>query len=130
MPCLSARFDSAQIADMDLDSYCTRIGYTGPRTATLDTLHAIAHAHTCAVPFENLDVLLARPIDLRPEALFQKLVVNRRGGYCFEQNGLLLAVLGELGFKVAPISARVRIDRPRDFTPPRTHVFLRVELEG
>lgn len=115
---------------MDLDSYFTRIGYRGPRTATLDTLHAITHAHTSTIPFENLDVLLGRPIELGPEALFQKLVVDRRGGYCFEQNGLLLAVLEELGFTVAPISARVRLDRPRDFTPPRTHVFLRVDLQG
>jgi N-hydroxyarylamine O-acetyltransferase len=56
--------------------------------------------------------------------------VQRRGGYCFEQNGLLLAVLEALGFQAAPISARVRWQRPRDFTPPRTHVFLRVELDG
>ncbi len=48
----------------------------------------------------------------------------------FEQNGLLLAVLEALGFQAAPISARVRWQRPRDFTPPRTHVFLRVELDG
>jgi N-hydroxyarylamine O-acetyltransferase len=115
---------------MDLEAYFTRIGYAGPRTPTVDVLHAITRAHTTNIPFENLDVLLGRPIDLNPEALFEKLVVNRRGGYCFEQNGLLLAVLTGLGWQVAPLSARVRIDRPRDYVPPRTHVFLRVELNG
>ena len=115
---------------LDLDAYCARVGYDGPRTPTLSTLHAITAAHTRAIPFENLDVLLGRGIDLDPAAIFAKLVVRRRGGYCFEQNGLLLTVLEALGFAVAPISARVRWQRPRDFTPPRTHVFLRVELDG
>src|SRR4051812_14228187 len=107
---------------LDLDAYCARIGYDGPRTPTLSTLHAITAAHTRSIPFENLDVLLGCGIDIAPAAIFDKLVARRRGGYCFEQNGLLLAVLEALGFQVAPISARVRWQRPRDFTPPRTHV--------
>ncbi len=115
---------------MDLDAYFARIGYAGPRTPTLATLHALTQAHTSSIPFENLDVLLGRKIELEPEALMDKLVKKRRGGYCFEQNGLFLAVLQEMGFDVRPLSARVRIDRPRDFTPPRTHVFVRVELSG
>ena len=116
--------------NLDLDAYFARIAYDGPRTPTLSALHAITAAHTTAIPFENLDVLLGRGIDLDLTAIFGKLIVRRRGGYCFEQNGLLLAVLEALGFRVAPISARVRWQRPRDFTPPRTHVFLRVELDG
>ena len=75
-------------------------------------------------------MLLGRPIELEPDAVFDKLVRQRRGGYCFEQNSLFLQVLAALGFAVRPLSARVRIDRPRDYTPPRTHMFLRVELEG
>jgi N-hydroxyarylamine O-acetyltransferase len=114
----------------DLDSYFARIGYAGPRTPTLEVLHAIAGAHTQSIPFENLDVLLRRPINLEPAAIFQKLVHDHRGGYCFEQNGLLLEVLNALGFQAAPLSARVRWQRPREFTPPRTHVFLRVDLDG
>lgn len=115
---------------LDLTCYFARIGYAGSREPTLAVLHAVTAAHTRAIPFENLSVLLGEPISLRPEALFDKLVTRRRGGYCFEQNGLFLAVLAELGFRVAPISARVRLQRPRDFTPPRTHVFVRVELDG
>ena len=114
----------------DLDAYFARIGYAGPRSPTLPVLHALTAHHAMAIPFENLDVLLGRPISLEPAALFQKLVHARRGGYCFEQNGLLLQVLGALGFTVAPLSARVRWQRPRDLTPARTHLFLRVEVEG
>lgn len=114
----------------NLDAYFARIGYAGPRTPTLDALHAITAAHTQTIPFENLDVLLGRRIGLEIEAIFEKLVHQRRGGYCFEQNGLLLHVLTELGFAVAPLSARVRWQRTRLEPAPRTHVFLRVELNG
>ena len=118
------------VADMiDLDAYFTRIGYTGSREPTLETLNAISAAHVSAIPFENIDVLRGVPIDLEVGALEQKLVFARRGGYCFEQNTLLLEVLGQLGYRVQPISARVRWGRPREFTPARTHLFVRVELE-
>ena len=114
---------------IDLDAYFARIDYQGARTPTLANLNAIVHAHVQAIPFENLDVLLGAPIELAPAALEQKLVHARRGGYCFEQNSLLLYVLGQLGFDVHPLSARVRYQRPRDYTPARTHVFVRVELD-
>jgi N-hydroxyarylamine O-acetyltransferase len=114
----------------DIDAYFARIEYGGPREATLPVLHAITAAHSQAIPFENLDVLLGRSIDLDEGALFVKLVHQRRGGYCFEQNGLLLCVLEELGFEVTPLGARVRLQRPREYTPPRTHLCLRVELGG
>jgi N-hydroxyarylamine O-acetyltransferase len=114
----------------DLDAYFARIGYAGPRAPTLATLNALTAAHASTIPFENLAILMGEAIDLEIGALFAKLVHGGRGGYCFEQNGLLLYVLERLGFQVAPLSARVRLQRPRDFIPPRTHVFLRVELDG
>jgi N-hydroxyarylamine O-acetyltransferase len=117
-------------AASDLDAYFARIGYDGPRAPTLATLHAITAAHTSSIPFENLSILMGEAIDLEIDAVMRKLVHARRGGYCFEQNGLLLHVLGALGFEVTPLGARVRLDRPRDFIPPRTHVFLRVDVEG
>jgi N-hydroxyarylamine O-acetyltransferase len=86
--------------------------------------------HSASIPFENLDVLLGRGIGLELAAVQGKLVAGRRGGYCFEQNSLLMAVLESLGFAVAPLSARVRVDRERAFLPPRTHLFLRVQLDG
>ena len=112
----------------DLDAYFARIGYAGPREATLAVLHAITLHHTTSIPFENLDVLLGRGISLAPEAIFQKLVSDRRGGYCFEQNNLLLLVLRALGYRVTPIGARVRWQLARSVTPARTHLFLRVHL--
>ncbi len=115
---------------IDLDRYFARVGYAGPRAPTRATLDALTSAHVRAIPFENLDVLLGRPISLEADAVFEKLVVRERGGYCFEQNGLFLEVLGALGFDARPLSARVRLDRPRDLTPPRTHLFVRVELGG
>jgi N-hydroxyarylamine O-acetyltransferase len=92
-------------------------------------LNAIIAAHTKSIPFENIDVLLGRPILLEREALVAKLLTGGRGGYCFEHNGLLLLVLEALGFDVTPLSARVRLQRPRDFTPPRTHMFVRVQID-
>ena len=114
----------------DLDAYFARIGYTGPREPTLAVLHAVTGQHAAAIPFENLDVLLGRGIDLDPAVVERKLVHARRGGYCFEQNQQLLRVLQALGFAAVPLSARVRWQRPRDFVPPRTHLFIRVELAG
>ncbi|MEO6994440.1 MAG: arylamine N-acetyltransferase [Lacunisphaera sp.] len=115
---------------IDLEAYFERIGYTGPRSASLEALHAITRHHATSIPFENLDVLLGRGIDISPAAVERKLVRERRGGYCFEQNHLLLLALGALGFDVAPLSARVRWQKPRDLIPPRTHLFVRVLIAG
>ena len=114
---------------LDVEAYARRIGYAGPLTPTLDTLNDLMSAHVQAVPFENLDVLLGRDIDLAPDALQRKLVAGRRGGYCFEQNGLFLLVLEAIGVDVTPLSARGRYQRPRDYTPARTHLFLRVSID-
>lgn len=115
---------------IDLDAYFARIGYTGPRAPTLATLNAIVAGHTSTIPFENLDVLLGLTPKLDPASLERQLVHNRRGGYCFQQNGLLLDVLSALGFEVTPLCARVRLKQPREFIPPRTHLFVKVDLAG
>jgi len=114
----------------DLAAYCTRIGFTGPAAPTVETLHAVVGRHAATIPFENLDVLLGRPIPLDAESLQRKLIRDKRGGYCFEQNGLLLLALGALGFQVTPIGARVRWQIARDVIPARTHLFARVDLDG
>lgn len=115
---------------LDLDAYFRRIRDSGPRTPTLATLQRLIGAHARSIPFENLDILLGRPISLRLEDIEAKLVHAGRGGYCFEQNTLMLHVLRELGFEVQPLSARVRIGQPREFVPQRTHLVLRVRLDG
>ncbi|HMN21299.1 MAG TPA: arylamine N-acetyltransferase [Ottowia sp.] len=118
-------------APIDLARYLARIGLAGPCPPTLGTLHALTAAHAETIPFENLDVLLERPIELAPEVLFDKLVRRRRGGYCFEQNGLLLAVLQQLGFDVRPLGGRVRLGQPDRRVPTqRTHMLLQIRIDG
>jgi N-hydroxyarylamine O-acetyltransferase len=111
-----------------LDAYFARIGYTGPRDPTLATLTAVHSHHARAIPYEYLDVLLGRPIRLDPAAIAQKLIHNRRGGYCFEQNALLRDVLRALGFRVTALIARVRWLIPADVTTTLSHMALRVDL--
>jgi len=115
---------------IDLNAYLRRIGHDGSLTADLNTLRALTTAHVAAIPFENLDPLLRVPVSLEPEAIERKLVHEGRGGYCFEQNGLLLAVLRALGFEVQGLIARVLWMKPEDAMAPQTHMLLRVELEG
>ena len=121
---------SSPSPSIDLDAYFDRIRYTGPREPTLATLNSLVAAHVEQIPFENFDSLLNRPVLLDPASLQRKLIHDRRGGYCFEQNGLLLLVLESLGFHVRPLSARARVGRERHSIPPRTHLFCRVELDG
>jgi len=114
------------LTQADLHAYLARIGLaTGP-APSLPTLTALHEAHVGAVPFENLDILLGRPISLEPAALHAKLVAGRRGGYCFEQNTLFRAALETLGFGAIALSARVRAGATT--LRPRTHMLLRVEL--
>src|SRR5262245_65912628 len=109
--------------ELDFDAYAERIGYRGNRTSTNDSLEGIVLAHALRVPFENLDIHLGTPIDLDPARLFEKIVVRRRGGYCFEQNTLLFEVLREIGFSVRPLAARVLGGNP-PIDRPRTHMLL------
>src|SRR5688572_31932812 len=94
-------------AALDLDRYFERIGEGGSRAATTDTLERVCFGHATHIPFENLDIHRGLPISLELSAIFEKLVGSRRGGYCFEQNSLLLEVLRALGFSARPVAARV-----------------------
>lgn len=115
---------------LDLDSYFGRIGYSGPRRPTLETLRELQQKHPLAIPFENLDTLSGRPVRLDLDSLERKLVHGRRGGYCFEQNLLFKHVLGALGFEAAALAARVVWERPQGEPRPRTHMVLLVTLDG
>jgi N-hydroxyarylamine O-acetyltransferase len=112
---------------IDLDTYLARIGYSGPREATLDALRAIHALHPARIAFENLDPLLGRRIHLDAPSIAAKLVHARRGGYCFEQNGLLLWVLTTLGFRVTGLAARVFIGQVPGRTR-RSHMLVKVDL--
>lgn len=112
----------------DIDAYFARIGWSGTVAADRTTLNAIAAHHTAAIPFENLDPYLDRPVDLAPAVLAAKLIHSGRGGYCFEQNGLLRLVLEAIGFAVTPLSGRVVWNMDPETVTARTHMVLRVDL--
>ncbi|HEX5719308.1 MAG TPA: arylamine N-acetyltransferase [Thermoanaerobaculia bacterium] len=113
---------------MDIQSYLDRIGYRGPLTPTAETLRALQVAHLETVPFENLSIHAHQPIVLDDESLFDKVVARRRGGFCYELNGIFAALLRALGFQVTMLSAAVaRGDGT--FGPDFDHMALQVNLE-
>jgi N-hydroxyarylamine O-acetyltransferase len=114
---------------LELDRYFERIGFTGKAAPDLATLTAIQAAHVSAIPFEGINPLLRRPVDLDLLSLQRKLIDSRRGGYCYEQNGILRAALENIGFKVTGLGGRVRWNAPPD-SPlgPKTHMLLKVDL--
>jgi N-hydroxyarylamine O-acetyltransferase len=115
---------------VNLPAYFARIGYTGSAAANLSSLRALHTAHAESIAFENLNPLLGWPVLLDPDSLERKLVAQGRGGYCFEQNGLLAHVLRALGFAVTPLAARVLWGESDDAQTARSHMLLRVAIEG
>lgn len=113
-----------------LASYFQRIGYTGSTAPTLETLRALHLAHVSTFVFENLDNWSNRPVSLRLEDIAAKMIAGRRGGYCFESNTLFAAVLEQLGYRVGRLFARVVWMKPAGVRTPRTHMLLRVTIDG
>ena len=113
---------------VDIAAYLRRIGYTGPVTATLPTLRQIHRAHLLAVPFENLDIPLGRPIVCDEDTFVRKIVERRRGGFCYEMNGAFAALLRAMGFRVTLLSARVPQPDGGDGLE-FDHLTLRVDFE-
>jgi N-hydroxyarylamine O-acetyltransferase len=111
---------------MDIHAYLDRMSYRGRLEPSVATLHALQRAHLLAVPFENLDIHLGQPIVLDQTALFDKIVGRRRGGFCYELNGLFALLLRELGFEVTLLSAGVARANG-DFGPDYDHLTLLVE---
>lgn len=112
----------------ELDYYFKRIGYSRPQEPTLDTLRAIHRAHLFSIPYENLDIHLGRPLVLDEAGFFEKLVLQRRGGWCYEMNGLLAWALRELGFKVELLSGAVGREQNGDGANAN-HLVLLVTLD-
>jgi N-hydroxyarylamine O-acetyltransferase len=114
--------------DFDQRAWLARIGYAGSLAPTLETLRALVAAHSSAIAYESIDVLLDRPPQLDLRSLQDKMIAGGRGGYCFEQNMLFRGALRSLGYQVASLQARVvrglDIDAPR----PMFHMVLRVDL--
>jgi N-hydroxyarylamine O-acetyltransferase len=113
---------------MNVESYLERIGYDGPLDPTAETLRRLHLTHLYTVPFENLSIHWGEPIQLDDEALFEKVVTRRRGGFCYELNGLFAALLRALGFDVAMLSAGVG-RAAGDYSPDFDHMALLVTLE-
>ena len=90
-----------------IEAYLRRVEYGGSRRPSLQVLRSLHLAHIRQVPFENLDIHLGREIVLSQESLYRKVVKDRRGGFCYELNGLFAALLSALGFRVRLLSARV-----------------------
>jgi len=119
------------VADpFDLEAYFKRIGFTGPPGADLATLTALQGLHVTTIPFENLNPLMGLPVELDPASLQAKLVGQRRGGYCFEQNAVFRDALTAIGFCAANLAARVRWMAPPDAPmSARAHMLLQVDLD-
>ncbi len=115
---------------MDIDQYFDRIGFTGTPKANLETLQEIHHLHPLAIPFENISSFTGASVSLEPDDVFKKLVAQGRGGYCFEQNLLLATVLKELGFEISSHAARVVWRGTDKREAPRTHMLLKVAIDG
>lgn len=113
---------------MDLEAYLKRINYHGSRAVSAETLRDLHVAHLRSVPFENLSIHAGQPIVLDDDALFEKVVTLRRGGFCYELNGLFAALLRELGFDVLMLSARVA-NPEGEYGPDFDHMTLLVTLD-
>ncbi|RWM27109.1 arylamine N-acetyltransferase [Mesorhizobium sp.] len=117
-------------ATFDIDAYFARIGYRGPTEASLATLKALHRQHPQAIPFENIDALMGVSVELDPASLQDKIFRRGRGGYCFEHNLIFMHALGALGFNVSGLAARVLWGQPEDAVTARSHMLLRIELDG
>ena len=114
----------------DLNAYLARIGHRSASGADMETLREVALLHPCAIPFENLNPLLRRPVQLDIASIQEKLVRAGRGGWCFEHNLLLGTALTALGYQVTGLSARVVWNVPDGVVRGRSHMVLHVPLEG
>lgn len=117
------------LSPAQLAAYLARIGLSAPVAADLATLDALVRAHVQAIPFENIDVQLGRGLTTDPDAAFAKLVEGRRGGWCYEHNGVLGAALAAIGFDVMRMSAGV-MRQVRGDECMGSHLCLLVQCDG
>src|SRR5438034_9997175 len=108
---------------MDVQVYLQRINYAGPQAPTVESLRLLQMSHLFDVPFGNLSIHSGEPIVLEDSALFDKIVERRRGGFCYELNGLFTALLRALGFQVEMLSAQVA-NAEGVFGPDFDHMVL------
>ncbi|NLO49185.1 MAG: arylamine N-acetyltransferase [Clostridiales bacterium] len=112
----------------DLDRYFDRIGWKPGNESSLEILRLIHYHHITKIPFENIDVFNKQTVKVDPDSVFEKIVLKKRGGYCFEQNCLLYTALEKMGFGVKPYSARIKAGDMG--YGPCTHQINIAELDG
>ncbi|WP_444944408.1 arylamine N-acetyltransferase [Microbulbifer sp. ZKSA006] len=115
---------------INLERYLARIEFAGEPAVSLKCLEQLLIQHVRNIPFENITSFLGSAVDITLDAIAAKLVEQRRGGYCYEQNALLGAVLRQVGFKVTNLAARVLWQLPAGYPAAQSHMILMVELEG
>ena len=113
---------------MDFGRYLERIGYDGLTDQSPETLAALQRAHLMTVPFDALDCHLGNPVTVEPEDAYRKVVEHRRGGFCFELNGLFAELLTHLGFEVTRLAGRP-FTGDGGLAPPFAHLALVVQLD-
>lgn len=111
-----------------LDAYLDRIGYSAPVRADRQTLFGLHRAHLLAIPYENLDIHLGRTLTLDVDAIFDKIVTRRRGGWCYEMNGLFAWALREIGFDVSLLAGTVG-RRSSGASAEGNHLLMSVTLD-
>ncbi|XP_069840542.1 arylamine N-acetyltransferase, pineal gland isozyme NAT-3-like isoform X2 [Dendropsophus ebraccatus] len=115
---------------MDLKAYLQRVNMTDTGPPSLSELRELHRHHVHSVPFESLSIHSGEKIIFDISWIFDKIVVRHRGGFCFENNGLFLWVLQQLGYQPRVLAARVRNPKNGTYTPPFSHLIMTVELEG
>lgn len=113
---------------MNVSDYLKRLKYSQPLRADIHTLHGLQLAHLLTIPFENLDISLGRKIELSQPALWEKLITNKRGGFCYELNGLFAWLLQEIGFQVTYLNARDYHEKDDTFGIDFDHLTLMVTI--
>ncbi|NTV02950.1 MAG: arylamine N-acetyltransferase [Chlorobiaceae bacterium] len=116
-----------QPSNFDLRSYLLRIGFAGTPSADLATLRGMMRRQLFSVPFENLEVQEGRVVSLVPEEIFSKIVGRRRGGYCYEVNGIFAMALDAIGIPYRFVAARPMTYPVRR---PKTHMAIVAEVDG
>ncbi|KAL3041008.1 hypothetical protein OYC64_011895 [Pagothenia borchgrevinki] len=116
--------------DMHVDVYLSRIGFSGSPSRSLHVLRSVHTCHLLSVPFENLTVHSGGRVQLDPPHLYEKLVLQRRGGFCYENNSLFAWLLTQMGFQVTLLSAQVKNQTTGFYGPPFDHLVVMVTLDG
>jgi len=115
---------------MEIEKYLQRIGYNGSMQPTIELLQVLQKRHLLSVPFENLDIHYKIPIQLDIETIFEKVVIKKRGGFCYELNGIFYELLRAIGFDVKMISARVFDQRQQIFSPEFDHLAIIAKIDS